>query len=179
MGWFGTAFLIAFVIALVTGKAYHRGMVDRREHPGNYWIVVGAYFFLATVGYTMPLLKSLPEMPSLELLFTDSATRLAYDIEAGFKHLRRMQGDRYTIEHIPLGSPSGCAEDFKLQLDADIIVVWCKTAATGEITSSYLTSYHSRFVTMPKSFMLDKRAGQHVFIDLQAGGNKAVITKVY
>lgn len=47
MDWFSGLFACATVIALLTGKAYFRGTVERAEQPKAYWTTVGSYVVLA------------------------------------------------------------------------------------------------------------------------------------
>lgn len=54
MDWFSGLFLTALVIALLTGKAYFRGVIDRDSQPNDYWVVCGCYLVL---GLLMPALR--------------------------------------------------------------------------------------------------------------------------
>lgn len=57
------------------------------------------------------------------------------------------------------------------------LIVWGKDAA-GNTVSSHGTSYHSRFVDTPKTYILEKPAGSTLVIDLERRGNRAIITDV-
>lgn len=50
MDWFGVVFSVAFLLALLTGKAYFRRVYDRDETPAMYWQIVGCYAALAALG---------------------------------------------------------------------------------------------------------------------------------
>ncbi|HEX5739004.1 MAG TPA: hypothetical protein VFY22_10870 [Hydrogenophaga sp.] len=50
MDGFGLVFSVAFLLALLTGKALFRGVVDREESPSVYWQIVGCYAVLAALG---------------------------------------------------------------------------------------------------------------------------------
>ncbi len=58
MDWFGVVFSVAFLLALLTGKAYFRGVVDREESPSLYWQIVGCYAVLAALGPVLRLIKA-------------------------------------------------------------------------------------------------------------------------
>ena len=50
MDWFGVVFSVAFLLSLLTGKAYFRRVYDRDETPTMYWQIVGCYAALAAMG---------------------------------------------------------------------------------------------------------------------------------
>lgn len=54
MDWFSGLFLVAFVVSLLTGKAYFRGVSTRDENPEQYWTTVVCYGVLAAL---IPVLK--------------------------------------------------------------------------------------------------------------------------
>ncbi len=109
---------------------------------------------------------------------TDPATRLAYDIESGAKRLGDEAGATYTVSHATPSKPGECTGPYKLQLDdVGAIFIWCKDAV-GETVSSHSTTYHSNFVDSPKTFLLDKGAGEVLAIDLKRRGSRAIITDV-
>ncbi len=94
--------------------------------------------------------------------FTDAATRIAYDIEAGAGHLGKEAGARYSIRH---------------KTKVGMLVIWCKDE-TGKTVSSHSTSYHARFVDTPQTYILDKPAGSTLTIDIERRGSRAVVTSV-
>jgi len=59
MDWFGMVFSVAFLLSLLTGKAYFRGVFDREESPSMYWQIVGCYAVLAALGPALRLLKAI------------------------------------------------------------------------------------------------------------------------
>lgn len=57
MDWFTSLWLTALAVALISGKAYFRGVVDRRAEPKDYWIVCACYLVLAGLMPVITLLK--------------------------------------------------------------------------------------------------------------------------
>ena len=57
MDGFGLLFSVAFLVALLTGKAYFRRVVDRDEAPALYWRIVGCYAALASLGPVLRFLR--------------------------------------------------------------------------------------------------------------------------
>jgi hypothetical protein len=111
-------------------------------------------------------------------LFTDPATRLAYDIESAAKKLKNT-GDRFTLYHETPSKRGECSGPYTVQLDkVGALVIWCNNE-NGEVLSSSGTSYHRRFVHTPETYYLDKEAGDTLVIELEQKGSQAVIVKVY
>jgi hypothetical protein len=66
-----------------------------------------------------------------------------------------------------------------VQLDqVGAIIIWCYDTA-GHTVSSHSTTYHSRFVNTPQTYLLDKPAGATLTIELERRHGRAVITDVY
>lgn len=57
LDWFSMLFLAAFVISLLTGKAYFRGVHGRDENPRMYWSTVVCYAVLAALIPVLRLIK--------------------------------------------------------------------------------------------------------------------------
>lgn len=111
--------------------------------------------------------------------FTDAATRLAYDIEAGESGLGKEAGARYSIQHKTPSKSGECIGPYTVQLDkVGMLVIWCKDE-TGKTVSSHSTSYHARFVDTPQTYLLDKSASPTQTIDIERRGNRAVVTNAY
>jgi hypothetical protein len=107
--------------------------------------------------------------------FTDAATRLAYDIEAGAGRLGKEAGARYSIQHHTPSKSGECTGPYTVQLDkVGALVIWCKDE-TGRTVSSHTTSYHARFVDTPATYILNKPAGSTLVIDIERRGSRAVI----
>lgn len=110
--------------------------------------------------------------------FTDAATRLAYDIENGVDRLGREVGATYSIRHNTPSKPGECTGPYTVQLDkVGALIVWCKDGA-GNTVSSHGTSYHSRFVDTPQTYILEKSAGSALVIDIERRSSRAAITGV-
>ena len=72
-----------------------------------------------------------------------------------------------------------CVASYKVQVDdAGAIIIWCYDASGTETVSSHSTSYHGRYVDTPKTYILDKPAGEPLLIELERQGNRAVIVDV-
>ena len=111
-------------------------------------------------------------------VFTDPATRIAFDIEAGVGRLSAEEGSSYTIRHTEPSKSGECTGPYKIQFDkVGALIIWCEDAS-GRTISSHSTSYHSRFVDTPKTLILDKPAGSVLLITLERRHGRVVITSV-
>lgn len=111
-------------------------------------------------------------------VFTDAATRLAYDIESAAKKLKH-DGDKFTLHHETPSKRGECEGPYTVQLDkVGALIIWCKSES-GTVVSSPGTSYHRRFVDTPQTYYLNKAAGETLVIELERHGSKTVIVKVY
>ena len=71
-----------------------------------------------------------------------------------------------------------CDGPYEVQVDkVGAIIVWCYDAA-GKTVSSHSTSSHGRAVETPRTWIVDKGAGETLIIDLERRGGRAVITNV-
>jgi hypothetical protein len=110
-------------------------------------------------------------------VFTDCATRIAYDIEADVGRLGNVEGSIYSIRHTPADNDE-CGGPYTVQLDkVGALIVWCKDAA-GNTVASGSTSYHSRFIDTPQTYKLDKPAGSTLIINVERRNGRAVVTGV-
>ena len=74
----------------------------------------------------LPLLAFLAMTASCDA-FTDAATRIAYDIEAGEGRLGKETGARYSIQHHTPSKAGDCVGPYTVQLDkVGALVIWCK-----------------------------------------------------
>jgi hypothetical protein len=111
--------------------------------------------------------------------FTDPATRIAYDIEAGASHLGKEAGAKYGIQHHTPSKSGECVGPYTVQLDkVGALVIWCKDE-TGKTVSSHSTSYHARFVDTPQTYILQKPAGSTLKIEIERRGGRAVVTNAH
>jgi hypothetical protein len=111
--------------------------------------------------------------------FTDAATRIAYDIEAGAGRLGKEAGARFSVLHRTPSKSGECVGPDMVQLDkVGALIIWCKDES-GKTISSHSTSYHARFVDTPQSYILEKPAGSTLMIDIERRGSRAVVTNAY
>ena len=111
-------------------------------------------------------------------VFTDAATRLAYDLESAARSLKQ-PGDRVSLRHEIPSRRGECEGPYTVQLDtAGALVFWCRNDH-GEVVASPGTSYHRRFVETPDTYYLHKEAGEALVIELERRGEKAVIVGVH
>lgn len=108
-------------------------------------------------------------------LFTDAATRIAYDLESASQQLGNSEGMRYRLEHHTPSKRNECDGPYKVQLDqVGALIIWCYDAA-GNTTSSHSTSYHARFIDTPQTWLLDKAAGETLVIELERRNGRAQV----
>lgn len=122
--------------------------------------------------------RSLLLLPLLGLAgcFTDAATRLACDIEAGAKRVGDAHGARYSLRHRAPSKAGECEGSYRVQLDkVGALVIWCKDAEGGSVVSSHSTSYHRRFVATPRTYILDKKPGEVLVLELERRDGRVVI----
>ncbi len=107
--------------------------------------------------------------------FTDSGTRLAYDIESAVK--RNAGKGRFVVVHRPAEADE-CSGAYKVQLDkVGALIVWCY-GPTGSVVASGSTTYHARFIDTPQTWIVDKPAGSSLMIGVEQRGARAVIVDV-
>ena len=110
---------------------------------------------------------------------SDGATRIAYDIESGVTAFLRSDARTASIRHVPEARPDGCAGAYTVQFTAkSALVIWCKTPDGVGVHGSHTTTYHLRFVDVPKTYKLDKGAGEATIIDLPKESGRVVVTAV-
>ena len=109
---------------------------------------------------------------------TDPATRLAADLAEGADRLGGADGARDSVHHATPSRPGQCDGPYKVQLDeVGAMIVWCYDAA-GNTISSHSTSSHNRAVDTPRTWIVDKGAGETLIVDLERRGGRALITDV-
>jgi len=110
-------------------------------------------------------------------VMTDSGTRLGYDIESGAKRLGPEEGATYRIEHRPANA-SECSHTYTVQLDkVGALIVWCQDAS-GQTVASGSTTFHSRFIDTPETWIIDKEAGTTLVIVIERRNGRAVVIDV-
>lgn len=111
--------------------------------------------------------------------FTDAATRIAYDIETAAKSVGHSENSQFTLAHRTPSKKGECDNSYKVQLDkVGALIVWCKDEKNDQTVSSHSTSYHSRFVDTPDTYILEKNARETLFIELERRNGRVVITDV-
>lgn len=116
--------------------------------------------------------------PLLTGCITDPATRLAYDIERGASQLSQEDGARHTVVHRTPSKAGECEGPYTVQLDkAGALIIWCRDAA-GATVSSHSTSYQSRYIDTPQTWILEKPAGTTLNIDLERRAGRAIVIDV-
>jgi hypothetical protein len=109
---------------------------------------------------------------------TDPATRLAADLEDAADNLRTQEGATGSVHHATPSRAGQCEGPYKVQLDkVGAMIVWCYDGA-GKTVSSHSTTSHSRAVDTPRTWIVDKGAGETLIVDLERRGGRAVITDV-
>lgn len=109
---------------------------------------------------------------------TDPATRLAADLEDAAKNLRAEDGATDSVHHATPSRAGECDGPYKVQLDkVGAIIVWCYDAARKTV-SSHSTSSHGRSVGTPRTWIVEKGAGETLIVDLERRDGRAVITNV-
>ena len=135
------------------------------------WIVVAA------VAFTWVTLNFIPGCSDL---WTDSATRAAYDLEEAASATQRSSAPTYTLVHRPKASPEGCSHDYSFQLSRQSsLLMWCKSPDGTSNVTSHATTYHLRYVDVPEQINLEKRAGEPVTIELQKTAGKPKVLRAY
>jgi hypothetical protein len=59
-----------------------------------------------------------------------------------------------------------------------VALFWCKKLDGVQVQASHITTYHLRFVDVPKTYKLDKGAGEPTLIDLAKEDGRVVVTAV-
>lgn len=110
---------------------------------------------------------------------TDGATRIATDIQSRAEKLQKTDSRTYDVLHVPEKEPDGCGDAYRVQFSKEsVLVIWCKDSETGQVTSSHATTYHLNFVKVPKTYLLDKKAGDPLVIELTKTNREIAITDV-
>lgn len=106
--------------------------------------------------------------------WTDPATRLAADIESQIGALEKREGGQAVISHLPARSRQ-CEGPYRVQIDrVGALIVWCKDQA-GATLASGSTSYASRFIDTPRTFIVEKTAGSLLQIRVERRAGRAVV----
>jgi len=123
-----------------------------------------------------PLLALTPLL--LAGCLTDAATRLANDLESGAERVGQADGARWTVVHRTPSRRGECEGDYTVQIDqVGALIVWCKDQAGAKVVSSHSTSYHARYVSAPRTYHLEKKAGESLVIELERQGGRVIVVE--
>ncbi len=100
------------------------------------------------------------------VFLTDAATRAAYEIEAATHEMRRQGLASYELTHVPKASPDGVHGPWEL-----VIHESSQIGQGGLGLGRYGTSYHTRFVRVPRTLSVTKQAGEGCVIMLRRNGD--------
>lgn len=129
--------------------------------------------------YLIPRTLLLFSLLLLTGCFTDATTRIAYDIEAAAKRVGHTENSQFTLAHRMPSKKGECDNSYKVQLDkVGALIIWCKDEMNNQTLSSHSTSYHSRFVDTPQTFILEKNSGETLFIELERRNGRVAIAGV-
>jgi hypothetical protein len=111
-----------------------------------------------------------------DLLLTDAATRLAYDLERQAAAIRRSGESTLTFTHNPLNSPEGVTGAYTVTFKAGPTGTGFLGFSKGQQEVWYHTSYHLRFVVVPKDLKIRKAAGEPFRVVLRKSGDTVEVT---
>ena len=180
MDWFSLLFLAAALIALVTGRAYFRGVVTRADAPRRYWSTVGGYAAVALASAALSPATGVPGFAWVTDFMTDAATRLAADLRHGAERMGSAREATRVVIHKAKPAPEGCRYGYRVQLSAQSsLVVWCKSETGEQTISSHTTTSHLPSVDVPRTWIIDKRAGEPLYVELIRTAAKPAVNQVY
>jgi hypothetical protein len=129
---------------------------------------------------TAALIALTPQLGSCGDFLTDSATRVANDLQKATEAMQGSSGATYILVHRPKASPEGCTHDYSFQLSRQSsMLMWCKSPNGERNVASHTTTSHLRYVDMPEQINLEKRAGEPITIELQKTLGKPVVVRAY
>ena len=110
---------------------------------------------------------------------TDPATRLDFELERATRSLGSADGARYTYVHTEPSGNGRCAGAYKVQIDkVGALVVWCLDEH-GKTVASGLTTHHSNYMDAARTWIIDKQAGQPLYVEFERRGGRAVIINAF
>ena len=104
------------------------------------------------------------------ILITDGGTRLAYEVVDGAERLRKSDLERLEVVHEPLSVLSGVKGPYEVVFQQTVDCERCGSLWVGGLGSEGgggTTSYHRRFVVVPKTLRIEKLKGQPTVIVLR------------
>ena len=108
---------------------------------------------------------------AFETVFSDAATRLAYQIRDEAAALRRSGQTTVTFAHHPAAWPNGVGGDYRIELDEGYKPPQPGHRSIGvarNLTEPtfYATSYHLNFVEVPQDLAVSHRKGEPTMVTL-------------
>jgi hypothetical protein len=98
---------------------------------------------------------------------TDAATRAAYEIRDA-TYVMRLKGlDTYELTHVPKAEPEGVRGPWELLIQESGDLPGQGALCLGR----YATSYHNRFVRVPRTLSITRKAGEGCVIVLRRNGD--------
>ena len=118
---------------------------------------------------------------AIEAIFSDAATRLAFQIRDEAAAMQRAGQTTRTFEHWPSAWPNGVEGDYRIEINGganppreghrSIGVARNLTAPTY-----YATSYHLNFIDVPNDVVAAHRQGEPTLVTLTVQDGKIVLT---
>lgn len=105
---------------------------------------------------------------------TDAATRAAYEIEAATDEMRLKGLTSYEFTHVPKAKPEGVVGPWELTIQET-----GRQPGQGALClGRYATSYHNRFVRVPRTLRVAKQAGEGCVIVLRRNGEAIEVVEL-
>ncbi|HRO63826.1 hypothetical protein [Thermomonas sp.] len=124
------------------------------------------------------LLPPLVALSACGLFQGDGATRIAFRLESEAGQLRDSGVAAHTFSYVPKGGYDDCSGAYDVQFsERGGLVVWCKDAQSKTV-SSHITTYHLNFVQVPRTWNVEKKAGEAMRVELTRQGDAVVVTDV-
>lgn len=119
-------------------------------------------------------------LPGCTNIFQDNATHMAYALEKASKHLRASDATEVVVRYQTLDGPT---ESYHVEITPSVEESWKKKDVWG----SYLvvsgknsggTSYHNRFVFVPKRLYVQKDQGGATELILRKDGDRIDVVEM-
>lgn len=141
--------------------------------------------FFRSLAITVCLL--LPLLLSSCVLFTDGATRLAYDLEAGARTLRGLNQESLEVTHKARSFPDGVKGPYQIELQeslkhpaegGSLLVGDLESHNFGNWGYNWSTTYHLNFVRVPKHLIIRKAKAKPTILLLQKAGDSIDVVSI-
>jgi|MEHZ01.5.fsa_nt_MEHZ011551425.1_2 hypothetical protein len=112
---------------------------------------------------SLALLCSCSKGP-MKYFLTDAATRLAFEIESAALRLESSNQTEMELKHKPAKFPEGVPGDYSIRLRPTKLVPHPREPdqfrSRSLAVNKYHTTYHCRFVSVPETLQIEKKAGE-------------------